>query len=61
MSRFKKLFARNEYVDVCEEVNIIVDTKTGVNYLVYTYDNINGIGTGLTVLVDKDGKPVITK
>lgn len=35
---------------------IWVDSKTGVNYL---YHNA-GYGGGLTVLLDKDGKPVIT-
>ena len=36
---------------------ILVDRFTGVNYL-FTK---SGYGAGLTVLVDKDGKPVITK
>ena len=35
---------------------IWVDTKTGANYL---YHNA-GYSGGLTVLLDKDGKPVIT-
>ncbi len=35
---------------------IWVDTKTGVNYL---YHN-GGYGGGLTVLLDRDGKPVVT-
>jgi len=36
--------------------SIIVDTETGVNYLFVQ----NGYSGGLTVLVDKDGKPVVT-
>lgn len=35
---------------------IIVDSETGVNYL-FTAEGYAG---GLTVLLDKDGKPVIT-
>lgn len=37
---------------------IFVDTETGVNYL-YTWNNSMAQGSGLTVLVDKDGKPVV--
>ena len=39
-----------------KETKIIVDTCTGVNYL-WHHDGSAG---GLTVLLDKDGKPVIT-
>lgn len=35
---------------------IWVDKETGVNYLFYS----SGYAGGLTVLLDKDGKPVIT-
>ncbi|MBQ3547789.1 MAG: xylan 1,4-beta-xylosidase [Clostridia bacterium] len=38
------------------ENQIFVDSVTGVNYF---YHN-SGYGGGLTVLVDKDGKPIIT-
>ncbi len=38
------------------ENQIIVDSLTGVNYL-YHCSGYNG---GLTVLVDKDGKPIVT-
>ncbi|AOF49315.1 DUF6440 family protein [Tetragenococcus halophilus] len=34
---------------------IIRDNKTGVLYLVYQ----EGYGMGLTVMVDKDGKPLV--
>lgn len=36
---------------------VIVDKQTGVNYLFACEGNAGG----LTVLVDKDGKPIITK
>ena len=35
---------------------ILVDKETGVNYLFHA----SGYSGGLTVLVDKDGKPIIT-
>ena len=35
---------------------ILVDKQTVVNYLRHT----EGYGGGLTVLLDKDGKPVVT-
>ena len=37
---------------------VIVDTETGVNYLMASHNKANG--TGLTVLVDQDGKPIVT-
>ena len=36
--------------------HIITDKKTGVQYLLAISPNM---GSGLTVLVDKDGKPII--
>lgn len=36
---------------------VLVDIETGVNYL-FTK---SGYGAGLTVLVDEDGEPIITK
>lgn len=38
-----------------EGTKIIVDTYTGVQYLMAHWTNIGGI----TVLVDKDGKPLL--
>lgn len=38
---------------------IIVDTQTGVNYLLMS-SNMTG-GGGITVLVDADGKPLVTQ
>ena len=37
---------------------VIVDTETGVNYLMGSHDK--RVGTGMTVLVDQDGKPIVT-
>lgn len=38
---------------------IIVDTQTGVNYLLMS-SNMTG-GSGITVLVDAYGKPLVTQ
>jgi hypothetical protein len=35
---------------------VIVDKVTGVNYL----QSINGYAGGITVLLDREGKPIIT-
>ena len=35
---------------------VLVDRKTGVNYLLASY----GSGTGLTPWLDRDGKPIVT-
>ena len=40
-----------------ESASVILDTETGVNYLLVQ----TGYAGGLTVLVDKDGKPIIDK
>lgn len=46
------------------EAKIFVDTKTGVEYLVWMYKEDIGEYTrsynGITVLVDKDGKPLLS-
>lgn len=49
--RFEKIYKQN-----MGEIEIWVDKETGVNYL-YRQSGYSG---GLTVLLDKDGKPVIT-
>ena len=49
--RFEKVYKQN-----MGEMEIWVDRETGVNYL-YRQSGYSG---GLTVLLDKDGKPVIT-
>ena len=49
--RFEKTYSQN---GGC--IEIWVDKETGVNYLYYA----SGYSGGLTVLLDQDGKPVIT-
>lgn len=49
--RFERVYSQD-----MRSTEIWVDKETGVNYLYHQ----SGYGGGLTVLVDKDGKPVIT-
>lgn len=49
--RFKKIYSQD-----MGGTEIWVDKETGVNYLFHS----SGYAGGLTVLLDKDGKPVIT-
>ena len=51
-NRFVKIYSQG-FVGTME---IWVDTQTGVNYLFQTSGNAGG----LTVLLDRDGKPVIS-
>ena len=55
--------AKERFVEVYSQgllnvVKVIVDTETGVNYVLGSHDK--RIGAGMTVLVDRDGKPVVT-
>jgi hypothetical protein len=59
----KREMAKERFVEVYNQgivnvARIIVDTETGVNYLLGSHNKANG--TGLTVLVDRDGKPIVT-
>ena len=49
--RFEKVYSQGT-----TGIEIWVDQVTGVNYLYHT----TGYSGGLTVLVDKDGKPIVT-
>lgn len=50
--RFEKIYSQS-----MGSVEIWVDKETGVNYLFCS----SGYAGGLTVLLDKDGKPVVTE
>lgn len=41
--------------------NVVVDSKTGVEYLVVIGDGSYGRGSSVTVIVDADGKPLIDR
>ena len=49
--RFKKIYSQGG-----GSIEIWVDKECGVNYLYHS----SGYGGGLTVLLDKDGKPIVT-
>ena len=49
--RFIKIYSQD-----MGSTKILVDKETGINYLLVS----SGYAGGLTVLLDKDGKPVIT-
>ena len=55
MNRFQKIYSQGT-LDVME---IWVDTETGVNYLLLSSNMTSGCG--VTVLVDRDGKPIVTR
>ena len=55
MSKKEKRFIK-VYSEKMGENQIFVDSITGVNYF---YHN-SGYSGGLTVLLDKDGKPIVT-
>lgn len=54
----KKRFVEVYSQGIMNVAKVLVDTETGVNYLLGSHDL--RIGTGLTVLVDRDGKPIVT-
>ncbi|MGL4606276.1 MAG: DUF6440 family protein [Eubacteriaceae bacterium] len=54
---------KNRFKIACDEMNndgsgcrIIEDTETGINYLYY-FDGLGG--SGLTVLIDEEGEPLV--
>ena len=51
-NRFEKVYSQS-----MGSTEIWVDKETGVNYLFHS----SGYAGGLTVLLDKDGKPIITE
>ncbi|MDE5860501.1 MAG: xylan 1,4-beta-xylosidase [Oscillospiraceae bacterium] len=50
--RFKKVYSQG----IGNVTEIWVDTETGVNYIYH----VSGYSGGLSPLLDRDGKPVIT-
>ena len=55
MAKKEKRFIR-QYSEGLGEAVIYVDRETGVNYLYH----VNGYSGGLTPLLDREGKPIIT-
>ena len=56
MAKEDKRFAKSYSQGALNGIEIWVDKQTGVNYI-FTY---NGYAGGLTVLVDREGRPIVT-
>jgi len=56
-NRFEVVFREGSQLKDEGYRQIMVDTETGVNYLVWK----SGYAGGITPLLDPDGKPVVTK
>jgi hypothetical protein len=56
MAKEKRFFKSYSQTDGFSSNEIWVDSRTGVNYLFHYYGN----AAGCTVLVDQDGKPLLT-
>ncbi len=55
--------AKERFVEVYNQgiinvMKVVVDTETGVNYMLGSHNKARG--TGMTVLVNTDGKPIVT-
>lgn len=47
--------------DAQNRIYVLIDRKTGVNYLLAGFMASSGVScTGMTVLLDADGRPVVT-
>lgn len=53
MERFQKIYQQG----VLDVMEIWVDTQTGVQYLFHR----DGNASGLTPLLDEEGKPIVTR
>ena len=63
MGKERDHMAKERFVEVYSQGHtnvekIIVDTETGVNYILAS--SALTVGCGMSVLVDQDGKPVVT-
>lgn len=55
-NRFEVVFMDGNSIKDGGQREILVDTETGVNYLVWKF----GYAGGITPLLDREGKPVIS-
>ena len=58
MSKEKRFEVEHVGAEGATLANVITDRNTGVQYLLAIFPNV---GSGLTVLLDKDGKPLLKK
>lgn len=54
----KERFVEVYSLGLVNVIKIVVDTETGVNYIMGSHNKASG--TGMTVLLDANGKPVVT-
>ena len=63
MGKEEHAMAKERFVEVYNQgivnvMKVVVDTETGVNYVLGSHNKASG--TGMTVLLGADGKPLIT-
>ena len=56
MAKERRFIWEKAQPGLMKQLSVIIDTETGVNYLFVE----EGYAGGLTPLLDKDGKPIIT-
>jgi hypothetical protein len=56
MAKDKRFVWQKAQMGLVKEIDIIIDKETGVNYLFAQH----GYAGGITPLLDKNGKPIIT-
>jgi len=56
MAKNKRFVWEKQQTRLMKQISIIIDAETGVNYMFVK----DGYAGGLTPLLDKNGKPVIT-
>ena len=56
MAKNKRFIWEKAQNGIMKQLSVIIDTETGVNYLFAQ----EGYAGGLTPLLDKNGKPIIT-
>ena len=56
MNKNKRFVWEKQQTGLLKQISIIIDAETGVNYM-FVQDGYAG---GLTPLLDKNGKPVVT-
>lgn len=58
MAKTERFSIESPHAQGATMTNIITDKETGVQYLLAIYPNL---GSGLTVMVDAEGKPLLNR
>ncbi len=59
--RFQSSYSEGAKDSSIHRIEVIVDSQTGVNYLLVSSITSHGSGCALTPLLDSSGSPIITK